>query len=99
MANIVGSQFGEMETLIEVANSIMLYGSEIWAETLEAKMRANSLVSVQRISALRIAAAYRIVSAPAVLVIASKILVDLQAAERMELQGRHRCKMATTYER
>ena len=60
----------------------MLYGSEIWAETLEVKERANSLVSVQRTPALRITSAYRIMSAPAVLVIAGAIPVDLLAAEQ-----------------
>ena len=48
----------------------MLYGSEIWAEMLEIKKRANSLVSLQKTAALRILSAYRSVSAPAVLVIA-----------------------------
>ena len=54
--------------------------SEIWAETIDVKMRANSLVSVQRI-----ALAYRTVSAPAVLVIAGINPADLLPAERMEI--------------
>ena len=71
----------------------MLYGTEIWAKTLEAKNRANSSVSVQR-TPLCIASAYRTVSAPAVLVIAGTISVDLLAAGRAEIYkaksaGRH----------
>ena len=66
---------------MEVGNNIMLYGSEIWAELLEVKKRANSLVS----AALRISSAYRTVSAPAVLVISGTIPVDLQATEWTEI--------------
>ena len=49
---------------MEVANNIIaIYGSEIWAETLEDKKRAYSLVLLQRTAAVRIASAYRTVSA------------------------------------
>lgn len=85
MANIGGPLPARRRLLMEVGNSIMLYGSEIWAETLDVKKRANSLVSVQRTAASRIASAYRTVSAPALLVIAGTIPVDLLAAERMEI--------------
>ena len=55
----------------------MLYGSEIRTATLDVKKRANSLVSVRRTPALRIAMACRTVSAPAVLINAGTIPVDL----------------------
>ena len=71
--------------LMEVGGIIMLYESEIWAETLEVKKRTNLLVSVQRTASLRIASAYRTVFAPAVLVIAGTIPVDLLAAEWVEI--------------
>ena len=48
---------------------------------LEVKKRANSLVSVQRTTALRIVSAYRTVSAPDVLVTAGTTPVDLLAAK------------------
>ena len=112
MANIGGQLPARRRLWMEVANNIILYGSEIWAETLDAKKRANSLVSVQRTAALYVASAYRTVSAPAVLVIAGTILVDLLMAERTKifkakstgsrsgsLQGKHHFKMATTMER
>ena len=38
---------------MEIVNSIMLYGNEIWAEMPNVKNRANSLVSLQRTAALR----------------------------------------------
>ena len=53
---------------MEVANSIMLYGSEIWTETLKVKKLANSHVSVQITKCTK--------SAPAVLVIAGTLPVD-----------------------
>ena len=70
---------------MEIANSIMLYGSKIWAEALRFKKQANSLVSVQRTVALSIASAYHTVSTLAVLVIAGTIPVDLLAPERTEI--------------
>ena len=63
---------------MEVVNSIMLYGSEIWAEMLEVKKRTNSLVSVQRMAALGIALGFRTV-------IAGTITVDLLVAERIKI--------------
>ena len=66
MANIGGQLPARPRLLVEVANSIMLYACEIWAETLDIKKRANSLVSVQRTAALRIASAYRTMSVSAV---------------------------------
>ena len=85
MVNVGGPLPARRRILKEVANSIMLYGSEIWAETLEVKKRANSLVLVQRTAALCIASVYRTVFAPAVFVIAGTIPVDLLAAERTEI--------------
>ena len=63
----------------------MLYGSEIWAEMLEVKKHANSLITLQTTATLHIASAYRTVSAPAVLVIADTISVDMLAAVQMEI--------------
>ena len=63
----------------------MLYGSEIWPKRYNNKKRENSLVSVQTMAALRIAAANGIVFAPAVHVTAGIIPVELLAAERMEI--------------
>ena len=65
---------------MEVANNTMLHEGEIWAEKLEVKKRANSLVSVQRTAALHNALAYCTASAPDVLVMAGSIPVDLLAA-------------------
>ena len=63
----------------------MLYGSDIWAETLDVKKRANLFVSIQRTAALCIVTAYGTVSALAVLVITGSVPVDLLAAQQMEI--------------
>ena len=71
----------------------MLYGSKIWAETLDLEKRENSLVSIQRTAAFHIATVYRIVCDPAVLVIASTTPVDLLTAE---LMGIYKAKLTVT---
>ena len=52
---------------------------------VDVNKRANSLVLVQRTAALRNASTYRTVSAPAILVIAITILVNLLTAKRIEI--------------
>ena len=67
--------------LLTVAESILLYGCEIWIESL--KQRTVKLMKkVQRMGALRIACAYRTVSEPAIMVIGAVIPVHLRALER-----------------
>ena len=46
MANIGGPLSTRQRLLVEITNRFMLYENEIWAETLEAKKRANLPVSV-----------------------------------------------------
>ena len=81
MANIGGPVPNRRKLLMEAGNSILLYGSEIWAPALETRTRATQLLSAQRIAALRVIASYRTVSISAVLVIAGMIPIDLQATE------------------
>lgn len=83
MANVGGPLPCKRKLLMEACNSVLLYGCEIWAETLRTKERASTLLSVQRTAALRVTSAYRTVSASAVFVIAGMIPLDLQAEERM----------------
>ena len=63
---------------MEIVNSI-------WAEKLEIGKRTHSLVSVQRMAALRIASACDTVCTAAILAIAGTSSVDLLAAKRMEI--------------
>lgn len=85
MANIGGPLPSRRKLLMETCTSILLYGSEIWANTLRTKSRAKVLLSVQRTAALRVTSAYRTASESAVLVIAGMTPIDLQALERSKL--------------
>ncbi|XP_075170256.1 uncharacterized protein LOC142242576 [Haematobia irritans] len=85
MANIGGPLPKKRKLLMEACNSILLYGCEVWGMSLQARQRANKLLSVQRTAALREASAYRTVSAPAIQVISGMIPIDLQVEERMEI--------------
>lgn len=92
MANIGGPLPSRRKLLMEASNSILLYGCEIWADTLKVKQRAKALMTVQRRNALRITSAYRTVSESAVMVIAGMIPIDIYAQERKkiwELKLRH----------
>lgn len=85
MANLGGPLPKKRKLIMEACNSILLYGCEIWAGSLTVDHRAKKLLTAQRTAALRVASAYRTVSAPAVLVIAGMIPIDLQAEERMSI--------------
>lgn len=84
MANIGGPTQSKRKLIMATTTSILLYGSEIWADALRAKSKRRVLEAVQRTAALRVASAYRTVSGAAVLVISGEIPVDLLARERKE---------------
>ncbi|XP_057321131.1 uncharacterized protein LOC130664945 [Microplitis mediator] len=63
----------------------MLYGAEIWCESLKVGSHRRRLASVQRRGALMIACAYRTVSEAAVAVIAGVIPIDLLGFERKRI--------------
>ena len=67
---------------MSTTQSILLYGAEIWAKSLEQEVRRKVLAKVQRTAALRISSAYRTVSEKAILVISSSIPIDILAEER-----------------
>lgn len=85
MANIGGPLASRRKLLMDTTQSILLYGSEVWADTLKTEHHRKVLAKVQRTAALRVASAYRTVSEAAVLVISGTIPVDLLARERREL--------------
>ncbi|XP_062135666.1 uncharacterized protein LOC133845272 [Drosophila sulfurigaster albostrigata] len=82
MANVGGPTEGKRKLLMSTVNSILLYGSEAWADTLTIQQKCKTLLAVQRTAALRVTSAYRTVSTAAVLVISSEIPIDLKARER-----------------
>ena len=62
--------------------SVLLYGPEVWADSLNRKISRKKLAQVQRRSGHRFASAYRTVSEPVVPVVAAVMLIDLLANER-----------------
>ena len=67
---------------MSVVNSVLLYGSEVWADTTKIAKYRQKISYVQRQAALRIASAYHTVSLAAIQVVASVIPIDLLALER-----------------
>ncbi|XP_035723738.1 uncharacterized protein LOC118442354 [Vespa mandarinia] len=82
MANVNGPRPCRRRLLMRAAETVMLYGAEVWAETLQKEKYRKRIAAVQRRGALRIACSYRTVSEPAVLVVAGVIPIDLLAQER-----------------
>lgn len=82
MANTIGPWQSKRRLLMRTAESIMLYGAEVWADALRCELYRKRMAAVQRRGALRVACSYRTVSEPAVLVIAGVIPIDLLAQER-----------------
>ena len=82
MANVGGPKPGKRRLLMSVTQNILQYGAEIWADALKFKKYRERMAGVQYRGALRVACSYRTVSAPAVLVIAGIIPIDLLAIER-----------------
>ena len=68
-----------------VTHSILLYGTEIWADATRTEKYRKKIAAIQRRGALRIACAYRTVSETAVLAIAGVVPVDLLALEQKRI--------------
>lgn len=85
MANTNGPRPCKRKLLMATTHSILLYGAEIWADSLKTKKYCHAMTAVQRLGALRIASAYRTVSAQAALVVAGVIPIDLLAFERKRI--------------
>ena len=85
MANIGGPSPLKRKLLMRVAESVIVYGAEIWSVALGTEMYRKRINSVHRRAALRITSAYRTVSGPAVLVIAGAIPIYILAKERRRI--------------
>ncbi|XP_033229770.1 uncharacterized protein LOC117181319 [Belonocnema kinseyi] len=70
MANVGGPKPSKRRLLMSVTTSILLYGTEIWADALRIDKYRRRMAGVQRLGVQRVACSYRTVSEPAVLVIA-----------------------------
>ena len=83
MPRVGGPGEGKRKLLLSVAESILLFGSPVWAETALRIDRNKALIRrTQRVAAIRMTRAYRTVSTNASLVLAKSIPWDLQARER-----------------
>lgn len=89
MPNIGGPRQTRKRLLATVVSSVLLYGAPVWAKSLEITSYRKTMSSVQRLSAIRVASAYRTVSHDAVNVVASCPPIDILAGER---QRQHRRK-------
>lgn len=65
--------------LMTVAQSIMLHGAEVWADSVELEVYKRRMISVQWQGALRIMCAYRIMSKAAELVVEGGMPIKLLA--------------------
>lgn len=63
-----------------MVQSVLLYGSEVWAEFLSKDVYCKCLVELQRREAQRVVSAYRAAPEPAVMVIAGVIPITFYAA-------------------
>lgn len=68
-----------------VITSVLTYGIAIWADALQLQDARRKVASVYRLSALRVASAFRTVSEDAVCVIAGMLPPEILAKERRSL--------------
>ena len=80
MSNIGGPKQEKGKLLMSTTLNVLLYGAELWADTLTKSNRRKS-----RTAALRVASAYRTVSDEAVYVISGNTPIDLLAFERKKM--------------
>lgn len=85
MANVNGPRPCKRRLLMSVSESIMLYGSEIWADALKVKKYRHRMVTVQKRGVQRIISSFRTVSEPSAMVIAGVIPIELRASERKRI--------------
>ncbi|KAJ8921282.1 hypothetical protein NQ315_013755 [Exocentrus adspersus] len=84
MPNVGGPGMSKRRMIAAAAQSIMLYGAEIWAPAMEKERYRKILGSVQRRLLLRVVAAYRTVAEKVVQVLAGIPPIDLLAKERRD---------------
>jgi len=96
MPNIGGPKQCRRKLLSSVVTSVLTYGISIWADALGIQESHRRVASVYRLSALRVASAFRTVSEDAVCVIAGMLPIKVLAVERQALYRRKRLAELTT---
>lgn len=82
MTNVGGPSSNRWRLLMTAIQSIVLYGSDVWADALRKELYCKILAALQRRAALRDTSAYRKLSQPAILIVAGVIPVILLAKEK-----------------
>lgn len=85
MPNVGGPKQNRRRLLASVVTSVLLYGAPLWSDALKKQLARRKMVSVYRMSALRVASAFRTVSVEAVCVISGMIPLEILTEERMNL--------------
>ena len=91
MPNVGGPKQNGRALLASVVTSVITYGIAIWAGALQTQETRRKVTSVCRLSALRVASAYRTVSKGASAVIAGLLPIEVLADERKRLHRRGKC--------
>lgn len=85
LPNVGGPKSSKRAVLCGALHNILLYGAPVWIDALEIRRNRDLLVRAQRNMLLRVASAYRTVSAVALQVVTGTVPVDLMARERTAL--------------
>lgn len=81
MANCSGVNSSKRRLLASVVSSILRYGDPVWGVALNAQYNLQKVTSVYRLVCLRVASAYRTVSAEAACVITGMVPIGLLVQE------------------
>ncbi|XP_045482748.1 uncharacterized protein LOC123686565 [Harmonia axyridis] len=82
MPKIGGPGYVTRRILCSVMHGQLLYAATVWRDALKVQRNMQRMVSTQRLGLLRVASAYRTVSAEAVQVISGYPPIDLMVAKR-----------------
>ncbi|XP_015121322.1 uncharacterized protein LOC107044089 [Diachasma alloeum] len=88
MLNVGGPKQRIRALLSSVVTLVLTYGIAIWDDPLQTQESRRMVAPVYRLSALRVAKAYRTVSEDAVCVIAGMLPIEVLAEERRSLRVR-----------
>lgn len=81
MANVIDPLSGRRRLLMSAIQSVLIYGSGVWADSHSKKLSRKRLMQVQRQGVLRDVFAYHKISEPAITMIAGAISIPLYATE------------------
>lgn len=90
MPNVGGPKQSRRLLLSSVVTSVLTYGVSIWADTLDTQESWRRAGPIYRLSALRVASAFRTISEEAVCVISGTLPLRVLAEERRTLYQRKR---------